>query len=70
MGRTADTVEPATGTVILRNLDGAAGLQVAPLEGAGRRMAGRIPARKTADGWEITIGDPVTTWYEIKVDRQ
>ncbi len=63
-------VEPVTGAVILRNLDGAAGIQVAPLDGAGRRMAQRIPARKTAAGWEIKLGNPVTTWYEIKVDRR
>lgn len=63
-------VEPVTGKVIIRNLEKAAGLQVSPLDGAGRRMAQRIPARKTAGGWEFAIGDPVTTWYEIKVDRE
>ena len=63
-------VEPVTGKVIIRNLEKAAGLQVSPLDGTGRRMAQRVPARKIAGGWEIAIGDPVTTWYEIKVDRQ
>ena len=30
-------------------------------------MGQPIPARKTADGWEVALGEPVTTWYEITV---
>ena len=62
-------IEPVTGKVVIRNLENAAAVYSSPLDGAGRRMGPPIPSRKTAEGWEVTLGDQVTTWYEIMVKR-
>ena len=39
------------------------------LDGAGRPIGEHIPAKKTAAGWALPIGSPVTTWYVVSVHR-
>lgn len=62
-------IEPITGTVMLRNLENAAGVTVAALDGEGKPMGEAIRARKTTEGWAFPIGVPATTWYVVWVRR-
>jgi len=62
-------IEPVAGTVTLRNLEKATGVNAAALDGAGKPIGDGIPARKTADEWVIPIGEPATTWYVVSVRR-
>ncbi|HEY4248465.1 MAG TPA: hypothetical protein VGM64_16690 [Lacunisphaera sp.] len=68
-GHAPTLIEPLTGMIVLRNLTGAVHVLAQPLDGTGHRLGEPIPAQKTDAGWEILVGKPVTTWYEIKVER-
>jgi hypothetical protein len=63
-------IEPVTGTITLRNLEGAVSVTATPLDGAGHPAGGEIAGAKTAGGWTIPIGEPATTWYVITVERK
>lgn len=69
-GESPSLIEPVAGTVTLRGLEGAVAVSGAALDGAGHPTGDAIAARKTAQGWELPIGDPVTTWYVITVKRR
>ena len=60
-------VEPVTGTITLRSLQGATAVAATALDGAGLPLGSAIQAKKTAAGWALPVGDPVTTWYVITV---
>ena len=60
-------IEPVTGKVILRNLSDAAEVRATALDGAGRPTGQPLSARRTALGWEIEVGEPAATWYEVTV---
>ena len=62
-------VEPVAGRLLIRNLSGAKGVVVAALDGSGKHLSAGVPVRMTPDGWAVWLGDQVTTWYEVKVDR-
>jgi hypothetical protein len=68
-GRSPTLIEPLTGTVVLRNLVGATHVSAQPLDGSGHRLGEPIAAQETAAGWEIAVGKPATTWYEVRVTR-
>ncbi len=68
-GTSPTTIEPVTGRVRLRGLDGATGVSVSALDGRGQRVGKPVAAEKTADGWRVPVGETVTTWYEVKVER-
>lgn len=68
-GESPSLIEPVAGTIVLRNLEGAKSVTAAPLDGAGRPLPDMLTARKTAEGWALTLGSPVTTWYLVKVGR-
>jgi hypothetical protein len=68
-GQSPTLIEPVTGTVTLRNIEGAAGVSAAALDGAGKPIGAPIEAKKTAGGWDLPIGNPVTTWYVVSVRR-
>lgn len=63
-------IEPVAGTITLRNLQGTTSVTAAALDGAGRPIGDSLPARKSADGWTLSLGEPATTWYVITVERQ
>jgi hypothetical protein len=69
-GGSPTLIEPVAGTVKLRNLEKAAGVSVAALDGAGKPVGETIRAKKTAGGWAFPIGAPVTTWYVVSIRRQ
>ena len=62
-------IEPVTGTIALHDLQGVAGVTAIALDGSGRPLGETIAAKKTSSGWELGIGDPVTPWYLISVQR-
>ena len=68
-GQSPTLIEPVTGTITLRNLAKAAKVSAKALDGSGRPIGDPIVAKKTEAGWEISVGEPVTTWYEVSVER-
>jgi hypothetical protein len=68
-GGSPTMIEPVTGKVVLRNLDKAVEVRVRVLDGAGRPIDQPVLAKQTQDGWEIEIGNPASTWYEVTVKR-
>lgn len=68
-GAAPSLIETVTGRLVLRNLERASAVTVAPLDGSGRRMGEAAPAQRTGQGWEVRIGDRPTTWYEVRVQR-
>jgi hypothetical protein len=69
-GHSPTLIEPVAGTVTLRNVQGASAVSAAALDGSGKPIGNEIQAKKTADGWVLPIGDPVTTWYVVSVRRR
>jgi len=69
-GESPTVIEPVTGTIILRSLHKADKVLVNALDGSGRPIGEPVSARKTDAGWEIRVGEPVTPWYEIRVERR
>ena len=68
-GGAPSLIEAVSGRIILRNLQGATHILVRPLDGAGRPLGEALSAQHTPEGWAISVGDVVTTWYEIIVKR-
>ncbi len=68
-GHSPTLIEPVTGTVTLRNIADAKSVTADALDGAGNPTGNAIAGRKTAGGWELAIGTPVTTWYVVTVRR-
>jgi hypothetical protein len=62
-------IEPVSGKIVLRDLQGAVAVTVTPLDGAGHGIGEAIPAQKTNDGWSFPVGEPVSVWYVIAVTR-
>ena len=68
-GGSPTLIEPVTGNLALRNLEGATGVLVQPLDGAGQPLGQPISATRNGEAWEIPTGNPGTTWYAITVER-
>jgi hypothetical protein len=68
-GHSPSLIEPVTGQIIFRNLDSATAVSATPLDGSGKALGEPIAAAKTMRGWEISVGDPATTWYLVAVSR-
>jgi hypothetical protein len=66
-GGSPTLIEPVVGRITLRSLDRAKAVSAQPLDGSGQPMGGAISAEKKKEGWEIPLGKPVTTWYEVTV---
>ncbi|MGF7149852.1 hypothetical protein FHS96_003509 [Sphingomonas zeicaulis] len=68
-GTAPTLIEPITGWVTLRDLDGALGVFAMPLDGAGRAMGPEQRARMVEPGWELAVGTPATTSYRLRIVR-
>ena len=68
-GTSPTLIEPVTGQLTFRNLEGARGVTISALDGRGQRIGPPVAATKTQEGWRVRLGEQVTTWYEIKVER-
>jgi hypothetical protein len=69
-GGSPSLVEPVTGAIVLRGLTGATAVSAVALDGSGKPIGMPIRATKVADGWKLPIGNPVTTWYVLSVQRR
>jgi hypothetical protein len=69
-GSSPSLIEPVTGVVTLRGVEGATMVSAAALDGSGKPIGAEMKAKKTGDGWALSIGDPATTWYVISVRRR
>ena len=68
-GGSPTLIEPVSGAVVLRSLEGATAVTARALDGAGRPIGPPIVAERGKIGWIVNIGSPATTWYEVTVER-
>jgi hypothetical protein len=68
-GTTPTVIEPVIGTITLCNLAKANKVSAKALDGSGCAIGNPIVAKKTGAGWEIAVGEKVTPWYEVTVER-
>jgi hypothetical protein len=69
LGHEPTLIEPVTGWLVLRELDGAVAIKLIPLDGAARPLGDPIAGRRLEVGWEISLGSPATAHYLIDVVR-
>jgi hypothetical protein len=63
------TIRNVRGDLVLRNLAGARRVTISALDGSGARMGTPAAAEKTPEGWRVKLGETVTSWYEVRVER-
>jgi hypothetical protein len=68
-GTSPTLIDAVKGTITLRNLRGVRAVSVQAIDGAGQPLGAPEQGRAIGDDWAITLGDRVTTWYEIQVER-
>ncbi len=68
-GKWPPIIEPVTGAVILRGLEGAKSVTVQPLAAEGRPLGETRAAGRSGANWRIPVGNPPTVWYAVRVDR-
>jgi hypothetical protein len=68
-GQSPTLIEPVIGTITLRGLGEARRVSARALDGSGRPIGEPIAAAKADSGWRLAIGDPVTTWYVLEIQR-
>jgi hypothetical protein len=68
-GNAPTLIEQVKGSITLRDLEGARAVRVQPIDGAGQPIGAFIKATQLGDSWKIPLGETVTTWYEITVQR-
>jgi hypothetical protein len=69
LGTAPTQIEPVTGWVMLRNIEGAVGMQVTALDGSARPIGDRVNGRRLELGWEFPVGGAVTTTDVIRPIR-
>jgi hypothetical protein len=68
-GAAPSLIDPVRGTLTLRHLNTARAVLLQPIDGAGQAEGPALPFTKKGDGWVVSLGQPVTTWYEVLVQR-
>uniref|UniRef100_UPI0035C9BCC5 hypothetical protein n=1 Tax=uncultured Sphingomonas sp. TaxID=158754 RepID=UPI0035C9BCC5 len=68
-GTAPTLIEPITGYVTLKDLEGAIGVFAQPLDGSARPIGKERAAKMVEPGWELPIGSPATTHYLVRVER-
>jgi hypothetical protein len=68
-GGTPTLIEQVAGTVTLHELKRARSVLLQPLNGAGQPQGEPLQAGRSGRDWQLTLGSPATTWYEISVTR-
>ncbi|MEO7597571.1 MAG: hypothetical protein ABIV50_01470, partial [Opitutus sp.] len=69
MGHDPTLIEPVTGWLMLRELDGAVAVKMIPLDGAMKPIGNPILGRRMEDGWEVPLGTVATDQYLIEIVR-
>jgi hypothetical protein len=62
-------IEPVTGWIQLKDLEGALDVSAQPLDGSARPTGKPIKGKMIEPGWEVAVGTPATTTYLIRVAR-
>lgn len=68
-GGTPSLIEQVRGTLTLRGIDAAKAVLLEPINGAGQPEGPAIHAQKRDSQWVLPLGAPVTTWYEVTIQR-
>jgi hypothetical protein len=68
-GESPTLIEQVKGNIVLKNIEGARAVDLQPIDGAGKPLGATIKLTKSGDNWSVPLGNPVTTWYEIAVER-
>jgi len=68
-GTAPTLIEPITGWIQLKDLEGAIGVSAQALDGSARPIGPVIRGKMIEPGWEIAVGTPATTTYLIRVER-
>ena len=68
-GASPTLIDQVRGAITLRNLKGARAVLLQPIDGAGQPEGAALPASRHGNDWVLQLGAPVTTWYEITVER-
>jgi hypothetical protein len=68
-GSAPTLIEPITGWIQLKDLEGAVNVTAQALDGSARPIGEPIRASMIEAGWEIAVGTPATTTYLIRVAR-
>jgi len=68
-GTEPTVIEPVIGTITLRKLRPLSRVEAVPLNSAAKPLAASVPVETMADGCRISIGDPVTPWYLVRIER-
>ena len=69
LGEPPTQIEPVTGWLMLRNIEGALAINVTALDGSARAAGPPVRARRLEAGWEFPVGGTVTTTYLIEPVR-
>jgi hypothetical protein len=67
-GTAPTRIEVIKGWLTLKQLDGAVGVLVSPMDGSAKPL-GETRGRRLEMGWEIAIGDKAATSYLVRVVR-
>jgi len=68
-GEAPTLIEPVRGTVMLKGLQAARAVQLQAIDGAGQGTGPVIAAERVGSAWRIPLGQTVTTWYELTINR-
>ena len=68
-GSAPTLIEPITGWIQLKDLEGAIGVSAQALDGSAGPIGPAIRGKMIEPGWEIAVGTPATTTYLIRVER-
>jgi hypothetical protein len=68
-GSSPTLIEPVKGKIILRNLKPAQRIEVIPLNGAGEAMGNSYSAENIQADLKVSVGEPATPWYLIRIKR-
>lgn len=68
-GTEPTVIEPVTGTVILKDLRPAKRIEVVPLDSGAKPLDTLMTARQRGPDYRVSVGDPATPWYVIRVVR-
>ena len=68
-GGSPTLIDPVRGRLTFRHIQGAHAVLLQPIDGDGQPKGPPVQAARKGDGWEMPLGQTVTTWYEITVER-
>ncbi|KAI1691692.1 hypothetical protein DdX_21729 [Ditylenchus destructor] len=68
-GTAPTLIEPITGWIQLKDLEGAVGVFAQPLDGSARPIGPEIKGRMIEPGWEIEVGTPAAALLPDPVIR-